>query len=254
MRTLPLLFVPALVAGCVFPQFKATKVVEFSVPAKDLQRVDCETHNGDIKVDGDAAATEVSVHVEMSVRGHTQAEADANLHLLEVAREEAGGTLRLFGKYPQAELSNRSPSFRFQLKVPQKTSLELESHNGDLHIAEIEGNAKLETHNGDIGGYMRAGSFTAYTHNGDVELRMATVGGFDGTITTHNGDVDLLLADGLGARVDASTHNGRVTKPAHMTTTRASKRRVTGQVGDGSGKLVVTTHNGDVVLRDGSLK
>lgn len=244
-----LLLVPVLASACVFPNYQATKVVEFTIPASSLQKLDCQSHNGDITVTGDPAATEIAMRAELSVRGHSQAEADANLHLLEIGREETLGTLRLWGKYPEGELINRSPSFRFTMKVPQRLALQLVSHNGDIDATGMQGAAALETHNGDIDGSLRTNHVVATTHNGDIDLRLSGEGALDGEVRSHNGDIELALAEGFGARLEASTHNGRVTPPVRVMDASISKRSLVGSIGDGKGRLVVESHNGNVVFR-----
>ncbi len=248
MRT-SLLLLSAITAGCVYPNYKASKVVEFSMPATNLTKLDCQSHNGDITITGDPAATEIALHAELSVRGYSQAEADANLHLLEIGREETLGTLRLWGKYPQGSLNNRSPSFRFTLKVPQQLAIVLLSHNGDIKAMAMEGTSKIETHNGDIGGELCTNNVLATTHNGDVTLKLTGEGSLDGEVTSHNGDIELILAEGLGTSLEASTHNGRITPPTKVMDASVTKRNVKCRIGDGKGRLVVDTHNGNVVLR-----
>ncbi|HEX6813393.1 MAG TPA: hypothetical protein VF384_17375, partial [Planctomycetota bacterium] len=122
----------ALLAACTYPKYVARKIVDCTIPTTYTANLLCQTHNGNITVAGESNTTQVEVHAELSVRGYTQEEADANLLLLEVGREQQDGTLHLFVKYPWEELSNRSPSGTFTLKVPQDLGLALESHNGDL--------------------------------------------------------------------------------------------------------------------------
>ncbi|MFY9342502.1 MAG: DUF4097 family beta strand repeat-containing protein [Planctomycetota bacterium] len=249
MRHSVLIVASAFAAACAFPNHKASKVVELSLPAAAVERLQCESHNGGITVNGDPAATDIGLRAELSVRGFSQEEADANLHLLEVGQETKDGTLRIFGKYPSGELLNRSPSFSFTLKVPQRMAVQLESHNGDIVADGVQGPAKLETHNGDIGGALRTGNLSATTHNGDVTLRIAGDGALDGEVTSHNGDIDLQLAEGLGTSLEASTHNGRVTPPSKLVDASLSRRKLKCRIGDGKGRLVVDTHNGDVLIR-----
>lgn len=248
MRT-SLLAVPFLTAACVFPNYKAVKVVELSVPAERLTTLDCESHNGDILVNGDPAVTEIALRAEISVRGFSQAEADANLHLLEIGREDRGDTLRLYGKYPAGELNNRSPSFKFTMKVPQRLALKLESHNGGIQANEVTGATTILTHNGDIGGALHARHVAATTHNGDIHLRLAGAGDLDGEVRSHNGDIVLAMAEGVGTRIKATTHNGKITPPKQVADAVVGKRLLECRIGDGKGTLVVDTHNGDVVIQ-----
>ncbi len=250
MRTYLLLLPCALAAGCIFPQYKAEKTLEFTLPIAGLKKLHCESHNGDITITGDAKATMIALRADLSVRGHSQAEADANLHLLEVMREQVGDTLRIHGKYPAAELSNRSPGFRFTMTVPPELAVQLTSHNGDIAAVGMSGSAAIETHNGDVKGNLTTHHVVATTHNGDVELKLSGDGPLDGELRSHNGDIEVVVDERLGTRLEASTHNGKVTPPSRLEgPATVAKRRVTCKIGDGKGKLVIDTHNGDVVIR-----
>jgi hypothetical protein len=245
-------WLPLLAAACAYPRYTASRVVERTLPAAGLERLDCESHNGGIAVTGDPAATEVRLRAELSVRGHTQAEADANLQLLDVVHELAGGTLRVRGTFPEAELANRSPGFRFTMTVPRATALQLRSHNGDLRAEGVAGPVVLATHNGDVTAAVHAPTVDVRTHNGDVDVQLDGGGPLDGEVQSHNGDVRIELGSGIRTTLHATTHNGRVTAPASVegTATVATKRSFEGRVGgEGGGRLTVTAYNGDVVVR-----
>lgn len=248
MRISPLLL-PALAAGCALPAYQATKVVNFTVPAAGIDEVVVDSHNGDLVVTGDAAATEVAVRAELSVRGHSQAEADADLHLLEITREQVGNSLRLGGRYPPAGLGNRSPTFQFTLTVPPRLAVRLTSHNGDVRLTGIDGDAIVATHNGDVEGRVAAARVEARTHNGDVVLEVAGVGRLEGEVQSHNGNVEVHVAPGRSTWLTASTHNGRVTPPPRPVDAEVRKRNLRCRLGDGSGRFVIEAHNGDVVVR-----
>lgn len=247
MRHSALLFLFA--AACSFPRHTASKVVEFTVPATALQRLECETHNGGITITGSPTADSVTVRAEMSVRGYSQEEADTNLHQLEVGNETTDGKLRLFGKYPSTGLSNCSPSFAFTLTIPQRLEVELESHNGDLTVNDLTGNLKSTTHNGDIELKGQSPKVALETHNGNVIADFAGRGSLDGEVTTHNGNVVLSFPGEVDATVAASTQNGSLKASDRLTDAKQSRRQLNGRVGSGAGKLNVTTHNGNVSVR-----
>ena len=81
------------------------------------------------------SATAVRIHAEMTARGHTQDEADANLQLLDIGRAHDGDTLRIFGDYPRDVLAGTSPTFAFTLEVPEQLALTLRTHNGGVATA-----------------------------------------------------------------------------------------------------------------------
>ncbi|MDO8348960.1 MAG: DUF4097 family beta strand repeat-containing protein [Planctomycetota bacterium] len=245
----PLILPALLLAGCAYPTFVSSKVIELTIPASGLTTLDCTSHNGDIVVNGDAGTTEVALRAELSVRGYSQGEADANLHLLSLGKNFADGKLKIYGKYDPLQLNNMSPCFAFTLKVPQQVALSLASHNGDIRANGTRGTVAFESHNGDIVAEASTSQVKAETHNGLVRIDLANDGPLDGDITSHNGDIVVSLADGIGTSVTASTHNGDITPPRLLQDAVIKKRSLRCRIGDGAGKLQITTHNGDVHIR-----
>jgi hypothetical protein len=243
------LLLPVLFAGaCTQPGFVAKKAVDLTIPAKDVTSLSCTSHNGSITVAGDAAATEIALHAELSVRGYTQAEADANLQQMSVGQEVDKGALKIYGKYDQTALLSMSPSFDFRMKTPRQLALALESHNGGIHADGTQGAVSLVSHNGEIVAKVTTATVKAETHNGSVQVDLANQGRLDGEITSHNGSVEVTLAEGIGTAIEASTHNGEITA-TRLQDAATSRQSVRGRVGDGSGRLSITTHNGDVTIR-----
>jgi|RhiMethySRZTD1v2_1073278.scaffolds.fasta_scaffold06682_11 DUF4097 and DUF4098 domain-containing protein YvlB len=243
------LFLVPLLAACTYPRYVATKTVEYAIPAPSTTNLICQTHNGNITVTGEGNTTQIAVRAELSVRGYTQGEADANLHLVEVGREQEGGTLRLFVKYP-IDLSNCSPSGNFVLGVPRDIACGLESHNGRLSLRGTRGNVRLETHNGSIDATVEGTEVETTTHNGNIRLALAGSDPIKAEVCSHNGSIEMSLPENIGTMLDASTHNGKVVGPergvAAATYGRSSLR---GRIGDGTGSLTISTHNGNVRIR-----
>lgn len=244
-----LYLLPVLLAtACANPDFVARKVIERTIPAANLTEVACTSHNGGISVTGDVAATEIELRVELSVRGFTPEQADANLEQLAIAEEVSNGTLKLYGKYDQLALGDMSPCFTFHVKVPRRIGLALESHNGSIEARGTQGVVSLVTHNGSIVARVDTNRLKAETHNGRVKLDLGNQGRLDGDVVSHNGSVDVVLADGIGTQLEASTHNGDV-EAQRLQDANLTRKVVRGRVGDGSGRLSITTHNGDVTIR-----
>ena len=68
-------------------------------------------------------------------------------------------------------------------------------------------------------------------------------------MTTHNGNVTLGFPGAVDATVTASTHNGSLSGGAKLADAKVSRRQLTGRIGAGTGKLTITTHNGNVTVR-----
>lgn len=236
-------------SACSWPGHVATKATAFDVPAAGLQRLDCTSHNGRIDVVGDPDATQVTVRVEMSVRGHSAEEAAANLELLQVGREVDGSTLRLTGNWPREQLQRCSPSFTFTVTMPAGLELALLGHNGDLRAVDTVGPVTATTHNGDVTWRGRSRRLELTSHNGDVEADFVGEGEVRGEITTSNGDVQVAFPGAVDAMFTARTHNGSLTGGNRLAETSVARRELRGRLGSGTGQLTVVTHNGDVTVR-----
>lgn len=244
----PLLVVPLLLAACTYPQFRAAKLVELELPAAGVARLDCTTHNGDIEVTAGEADDTIRLQAKLEVLGYTQAEADDNLGLMSVATAQEGDVLKVHGDWPSGALANRSPTVQFTLTVPARFALVLETHNGDVETRGTHGPLTITSHNGDIDGQVGSSNVHVDTHNGDITL--ATGGGvLDGEITTHNGTVVVTLAEQSNGWLEASTHNGRVAPPSRLQDATVDRHSLRCRLGNGDGKLSVTSHNGDIVFR-----
>lgn len=236
-------------SACSWPAHVATKSTAFDAPAAGLQRLECTSPNGRIDVVGDPDATQVTVRVEMSVRGHSAEEAAANLELLQVGREVDGSTLRLTGNWPREQLQRCSPSFTFTVTMPAGLELALLGHNGDLRAVDTVGPVSATTHNGDVTWRGRSRRLELTSHNGDVQAEFVGEGEVRGEITTSNGDVELAFPCAVDAMLTARTHNGSLTGGSRLTEASVARRELRGRLGSGTGQLTVVTHNGDVTIR-----
>lgn len=245
---LPLLFLLA-VPACSSPRFAAKKSVVFDAPATALQRLECTSHNGRIEVVGDPDATTVSVRAELSVRGHTPEEAEFNLSQLEVGQETDGGTLRVAGRWPREALSRNSPSFAFTITMPARLELALVSHNGGLRAIDVAGATQATTHNGDVEWRGRSRQLALESHNGDIRAEFAADGEVRAEVSTHNGDVTVSFPGAVDATFQARTHNGSTSDGGRLADASVARGQLSGRLGAGAGRIVVTTHNGDVTIR-----
>ena len=121
-----------LLVSCENYRFVAKRAEEFRVPAAELARLDCTTHNGKIELTGTENAGEVVVQAFLSARGPTPEEAELNLEMLEVTREVRGGILELDLRHPD-KWWGVSPSVAFVIEAPvgRRRSPEAEERAAD---------------------------------------------------------------------------------------------------------------------------
>lgn len=269
-NTLVLTLLP-LAAACSMPMHKAMRTYELTLPAEGLQRLACDTRNGGITIVGDAAATTVSVRADLSVRGRTQAEAEANLKVLDVQKEVSTDAITLKGVFPASGLGQSQPEIAFTIRMPARLRAAATTHNGDVRLDGSDGGAALTTHNGDVvvaGGGAEVQATThngdvrwqgagrrveLVTHNGNVRAEFAAAGEVQSTLTSHNGDVDVAFPGAVDAAFAAETSNGGIRLAAKGMTdvvTSRGGRSATARLGKGgAGQVKAATHNGDVTVR-----
>jgi hypothetical protein len=234
---------------CTMPTFVAKRTDNLDLPVAGVTGLVCTSHNGNIVLAGAATQPAIRVRAELSVRGHSQQEADDNLRLMEVGHEVKDGVLHLAGKYPKGSLNNVSPSFAFHVELPSEFTATLTTHNGNIQISGLDGRQKLLTHNGGITTRTPADRIDCETHNGRIALALASNGSVAGRIESHNGGVEIELGSAVTATLAAETHNGSITVPETAKILERKNNRLRCEIGDGRGNLTITTHNGSIRIK-----
>lgn len=263
-----------LLNGCSFGMgsrmsAKYERTIQLSGPLAPGSTFAAQTHNGSITIKG---ADVVDCNLMATIVG--QASTD------EVARELAEKTqvtLAASDKKLTVKIdrpttrTNQSVSVSLKGTVPNKTSLELLTHNGSVEIANITGRAGATTHNGKITAEKISGTVVLETHNGSVncmevsgDAQLKTHNGgvkvsyarADTEVraisaVTHNGSVEFAAPPGFSAQVEATTHNGSVHTDVPITVVgKFSKNELNGTIGTGQGgKLHLETYNGSIKIR-----
>ena len=238
------LWVAALVAGAILPARAEDSYVkrgtpqrqgrlwveeaECTVPVKEGGRLVFRADLGSVSV-RPGASDRLQCSVHLTVYAGSEAEARNSLgHYELIARRTENGGAYLTGKLPSERRQRRSLCVSFDLQVPAKFNLDLETQGGGLEVTKLEGELRGVTAGGDI-------------HTGDVSgpVRVETAGGA----------IDLA---NIGQRVEAHTagggiHVGDVRGDATLET--SGGEIVAGMV---QGTLRAETAGGDIVLRGAS--
>jgi hypothetical protein len=138
--------------------------------------------------------------------------------------------------------------------------------DGDVAVSDVAGDVRAESVDGDVVVERTDGTVTAVSTDGSVTVRepgrVATVRTTDGDVVadvpavagdasvgSNDGDVTVRLGASLDAAVDARTDDGRVTVAGGLDTVEtATDTRVGGVAGDGTRRLAIRTHDGDVTV------
>ncbi len=263
-----------VVAGCCFNigscsmRAKYERTVQLSAPLSPGSSFAAQTHNGYITITG---ADVTDCNLTATIIGQAITEEDAK----EVA-EQTTIKLEPWGDKLTAKIDkptymiNRSVTVNLEITVPNQTDLELTTHNGKIEITNITGRLNGTTHNGKVTAEQISGTTELHTHNGSVicreisgDTQLKTHNGSikvyyseaapsvcNISLITYNGGIELATPSNFAGEVEASTHNGSINTDLPITVMgKLSKRRLTGKIGAGQGKLHLSTHNGSIKIQ-----
>jgi hypothetical protein len=165
--------------------------------------------NGGIRVSG-WDRNEILVRAQVRAQAETRPEAEQLLKEIRVV--SAGGRVESDGpKWEGGSKNNRkSWSVSFEIFVPKRGDLKLETVNGGINVAEVAGNIEAHTVNGGLNFARAAGRVKGETVNGGITMDLdgSTWQGEGIDLETVNGGVNLRVPEAYSAHVRASTVHG----------------------------------------------
>lgn len=149
---------------------------------------------------------------------------------------------------------NNHTKVNFAVRMPSNLRFAGISVNGNVTAEDMGRFVRATSVNGSVRVSTRQWAELS-TVNGSVEGRMGSAD-WDGTlkISSVNGSIDLEMPGNLNADVRFKSVNGRLESDFPLTVSGSmGSRRVEGRIGSGGRELVVTTVNGNVRLKHGSI-
>lgn len=275
--------------GCWFTlggsRVSQTAEEDLRQPARGLDSVAVETHNGRITLVGSTDSNEIAVHVVKKARGVNRKDAANCMKAIEVQTSVKGSTMKLGWRWAEKKKRRWQASVDFEVKLPARLVVAATSHNGEIQLSKMASAATLLTHNGRVKVDRLKANLNAKTHNGAIEVkglrgdidaethngriaigcvatnvRAITYNGavdadlsgseaINGRIVTHNGSVTVRLGDQASVQIACSTNRGRVKAEREIATTVRKRTVLVGKVGAGEGKLEVNTDNGSITVK-----
>ena len=260
-------------------------VPEFGSNSNSNMRVREDGTFGDDRNDGDR---EEGRYVKLSGRG-PGLEARADMRVLvpagkkvsihwghgKAALSKIDGKLSLEGASMPVTATGMKGDFRVEVgsgdvRVSDSdATVSIETGSGDVALEGVGGGELgVETGSGEVTGHrLNAQSLSIETGSGQIEV--GGIGADRAKIETGSGeikvelsrDVDMLSLDSgsgdivvrvpsnLGAKISAETASGDIDTDLKMETTRRSRNKISGTVGDGKGSIRIETGSGDVTIR-----
>jgi DUF4097 and DUF4098 domain-containing protein YvlB len=206
-----------------------TTAIQGHVHARLSNHGDFSAHDiqGDVTVEGDGGDLTISdIHGKVTLQG----EYGGDIHL-----EHADQAILFHSSRTEMELG----------RLPGDMSMTLDS----LHVTQVVGPIHVVTHSKDIEMSQVYGDTHIEDKDARVELDMA--GSYPVEVKNNKGDVEISLPPGAGMSVDAKTHNGDVVSDFPLEISGDEDKTMTGNIGKGGPRLVLSTEHADLRLRKG---
>jgi len=247
---------------------KYQRTVQLSAPLSPGSSFAAQTHNGSITIAG-ADVTDCNLTATIVAQAVTEEDAKKLAERIKIKLEPWGDKLTAKIDKPTF-MRNQSVSVNLDVTVPNRSDLELTTHNGEIRITDITGRLNGTTHNGKVTAEQISGTTELRTHNGSMICRQISGdtqlkthnGGIkvfysedapsvcNISLITYNGGIELTTPSSFSGEVDASTHNGSIRTDLPITVVgKVSKSKLTGKIGTGQSKLHLETHNGSIKIQ-----
>jgi DUF4097 and DUF4098 domain-containing protein YvlB len=187
-----------------------------------------------------------SIYIRAKIQTYGRSEDAAAALARQVRIVVSGSTIR-------AEGPNEGWSVSFEVYVPRRSNLDLETENGPLSVREVVGTMDLEAHNGPVALRGVGGLVRARVQNGPLVVSLTGTRwegeGLDAE--TVNGPVTLAVPEGYSAQLETGTVNGPMSVDFPLTVTIQGRisHRINTTLGSGGARVRVVTTNGPLSIR-----
>lgn len=229
--------------------------------AEEIDRIADAAPDGTVSISNIAG----SVEVEGWSRNQVQVTGDLGDDVEELIFERDGNEFEI--KVKTRRRHSRDVASDLHVRVPGRSSLEINTVSADVDVAGVAGEQDLESVSGDITTQARDADIDVNTVSGDLEItgdkaairsRLSSVSGdidtmgLAGEIGIESVSGDLLVADGIFERASLNTVNGDIVFRAQLLEDgRLDVETVNGGVeiefaGDVNARFDIETFNGDI--------
>lgn len=201
--------------------------------------------NGGVSVKG-WDQNQVLVRARVQTGAPTEADARA---LAQQIKIETGGS-KIFASGPESRRDYHW-DVSYEVFVPRRADLSVETHNGGISIAEVNGKIDFNAVNGGVVLKRVGGAVRGSTTNGGlvVELSGDRWDGETLDVSTTNGGVVMSVPENYSARLETGTVNGSVDVDFPVTVQGKISKQIALNLGSGGATVKATTTNGGVRLK-----
>lgn len=222
------------------------EVRETRLPARGTLRVN-GAQNGAVSV---RAHEGRDVVVQSRIQSWAGSDAEA-AQLARGIRVGTDGTIQATG--PEAS-RNRGWAVSYEILVPARTNLDVQTRNGPISVERITGEINLRAENGPIALRELAGDVNARAQNGPISVTLAgrrwSGEGLDAE--TVNGPISVRMPRGYAAHLESGTVHGPLNVPGNLRPERRNRwspgGRISTDLNGGGPTIRVVTTNGPVSI------
>lgn len=204
--------------------------------------------NGGVSVKGWDQG-QILVRARIQASASTAGEAEA---LARTVRIETSGA-KIYASGPENERNARW-DVSYEVFVPRRSDLSLETHNGGISVAEVSGRIEFTAVNGGVVLRKVGGSVHGATTNGGlvVELSGDHWDGETLDVRTTNGGVKMSLPENYSAHLETGTVNGSISVDFPITVQGRLNKELAVNLGSGGATVRAMTTNGGVRIERGN--
>lgn len=139
----------------------------------------------------------------------------------------------------------------YEVFVPRRADLSLETHNGGIAIADVNGRIDFTALNGGVVLRRVGGAVHGSTTNGGLVIEL-TGDRWDGEsldVSTTNGGIVMSVPENYSANLQTGTVNGSVSVDFPVTVQGRINKQIAVNLGSGGAMVKATTTNGGVHLK-----
>jgi len=189
---------------------------------------------------------------QVLVRARVQTGAPTEAEAAELARQiriETSGA-KIFASGPESRRDYHW-DVSFEVFVPRRADLSIETHNGGIAIAEVNGRIDFNATNGGVVLKRVGGTVRGSTTNGGlvVELSGDRWDGETLDVSTTNGGVVMSVPENYSAHLETGTVNGSISVDFPVTVQGRINKELAVNLGSGGATVKATTTNGGVRVK-----
>jgi DUF4097 and DUF4098 domain-containing protein YvlB len=248
--------------------------VNLTVTVPRSARVTVETDKGDVTADGLGAGVKVTAHGDVHLSGITglvearffdgkhdfsahdvQGDVTASGDLNDMTLSEVKGKVSQNGEIlGDVHMETIGGPIHLHTSV---TDLQLAALPGDLtldsddlRVNEAKGQVSVKTHSKDVDLSQISGD--SYVEDRDGSISVEPAGAYGVDAKNGKGDVEVTLPPNASATIDGRTRNGDIVTEFGLTVSGDENKTVSGRIGSGAAKIILSAENGDVRIKKGS--